>query len=210
MYIPSSFVETDIRKLHEFIEAHRFASLITQTGTGTVASHLPLLLDRQAGSRGRLIGHMARANVQWKEADGTEALVICQGPHAYISPSWYEDKNVVPTWNYIAVHAYGTLRIVSDRGSLLQTLRDTVGKYEHGSLAPWSLDQPDERFIDGLLDSIVGFEIEITRIEGKWKLSQNHTPERRMRVIEALNQTAGERQHHIAALMLQTLDEEPA
>lgn len=209
MYIPSSFAETDIRKLHEFIDTHSFASLVTQGSTGAVASHLPLLLDREAGSQGKLIGHMARANAQWKDADGTEAFAIFHGPHAYISPTWYDDKNVVPTWNYVAVHVVGRLHIVSDRETLLQTLRDTVEKYEGGAAVPWSIDEPDEQFLLGLLDSIVGFEIEITRIEGKWKLSQNHTPERRSRVIDTLKQTAGEQQHQIADLMSQTLGEPP-
>ena len=149
---------------------------------------------------------MARANSQWKDVDGTEALAIFHGPHAYISPAWYVDKNVVPTWNYVAVHVYGELRIVSDREALLQTLRDTVDKYEGSSAAPWSIDQPDESFLMKLLDSIVGFEIEISRLEGKWKLSQNHPPARRSRVIEALRQMPGEQQRQIADLMAQTLE----
>lgn len=205
MYIPSNFLETDIERLHEFMEGHSFATLITAVGANSVASHLPLLLDREAGSHGKLIGHMARANTQWRDADSTETLVIFHGPHAYISPRWYEARNVVPTWNYVAVHAYGTFRVVSDRASLLETLRSTVEKYEKGASNSWSMDAPDESFIAGLLDSIVGFEIEITRLEGKWKLSQNHTSERRARVIEALQQAAGEQQHQVAELMLQTL-----
>jgi transcriptional regulator len=207
MYIPSSFAETDAAKLHEFIEGHGFGILVTQGESGTVASHLPILLDREAGSQGKLIGHMARANSQWKNADGTEALVIFHGPHAYISPRWYEAKNVVPTWNYVAVHVYGTLHLVSDRAALVQTLRDTVDKYEGGTAQPWQIDEPDEPFLEGLLGSIVGFEIEITRIEGKWKLNQNHTPERRTRVIDALREAAGEQRSKIAELMAQTLRE---
>lgn len=208
MYTPSSFVETDVVKLHDFIESHSFGTLVTAGNSNSIASHLPLLLDREAASQGKLNGHMARANRQWKDADGTEALVIFHGPHAYISPNWYEDKNVVPTWNYVAVHVYGDLCIVSDRDALLQTLRETVGKYEGTSAQPWSIEEPDQLFLEGLLDLIVGFEIEITRIEGKWKLSQNHTPERRSRVIDALNQGGGVQQHQIAELMSQTLQEE--
>ena len=110
-------------------------------------------------------------------------MVIFHGPHAYISPNWYADKNVVPTWNYVAVHVYGKLRIVTDRETTLRTLRDTVEKYEAHSASPWSIEEPDQRFVEGLLDSIVAFEIEISRMQGKWKLSQNHAPERRSRVI---------------------------
>ncbi len=209
MYIPSGFVETDAAKLHEFIEGHSFAIVVTQSSAGSVASHLPILLDREAGKEGKLIGHMARANGQWKDADGLEAMVIFHGPHAYISPRWYAAKNVVPTWNYVAVHVYGTLRIVSDRAALVQTLRDTVDKYEGGSAQPWRIDEPDEPFLEGLLGPIVGFEIEITRMEGKWKLSQNHAPERRTPVIDALREAAGEQPSQIAELMSQTLRESP-
>ena len=118
-----------------------------------------------------------------------------------------KDKNVVPTWNYVAVHVYGRLHIMSDCGALLQKLRDTVEKYEGAAAVRWSIDDSDEPFLAGLLDSIVGFEIEISRLEGKWKLSQNHTPQRRLRVIDALTHTVGERQHQIAELMSQILRE---
>ena len=207
MYIPASFAEPDVGMIHDFIERHSFATLVTTSSAGSVASHLPLLLDRDAGSQGKLIGHMARANSQWKDADGREAFVIFQGPHAYISPSWYETKNVVPTWNYVAVHVYGVLRIVSDSESLLHTLQDTVETYEGDTAEPWSIDGPDASFLEGLLESIVGFEIDITCIEGKWKLSQNHTPERRTRVIAALRERGSEQSHSIAELMSNTLQE---
>lgn len=207
MYIPSSFAVLDTTTLHNFIESHSFASLTTLTGDGLVTSHLPLLLDRHFGTCGKLIGHMARANDQWQEASNAEALVVFHGPHAYISPSWYEANNVVPTWNYVAVHVYGKLHIISDRDVLLQTLGHTVEKYEGSATQPWSIDQPDDSFIDGLLASIVGFEIEITRIEGKWKLSQNHTTERRLRVVDALRKRGGEQSSAIADLMESTLEE---
>ena len=210
MYIPSSFAETDLGTLHEFIERHSFATLITAGEDGTVASHLPLLLNRGSGPQGKLIGHMARANTHWKGADASEAFVIFHGPHAYISPRWYEDQNVVPTWNYVAVHVYGTLRIVSDRSLLLRTLRDTVFKYESHRAAPWSIDEPESQFLDKLLDSIVGFEIEIDRMEGKWKLSQNHTSERRSRVVDALRARGDEQSVAIADLMSESLEEHEA
>ncbi len=155
---------------------------------------------------------MARANAQWKGIEGEEAFAIFHGPHTYISPSWYAEQNVVPTWNYVAVHAYGTFRVMSDEATLLQTLRDTVLNYEGdvqhqaGMPQPWSIGEPDEDFLQTLLHSIVGFEIEITRIEGKWKLSQNHTVERRTRVINELQGRGGEQSSAIAEMMKQTLD----
>lgn len=207
MYIPLSFAETNLDTLHDFIECHSFATLVTGRGAGAVASHLPLLLDRDAGAQGKLIGHMARANTQWEGADASEAFVIFHGPHTYISPRWYEGQNVVPTWNYVAVHVYGTLRIVADRPALLQTLRETVLKYESSTAEPWSIEEPESQFIDKLLDSIVGFEIEVDRMEGKWKLSQNHTPERRARVVDALRARDDEQSGAIADLMSKTLQD---
>jgi len=106
MYIQSNFVETDQHKLHDFIERQSFVTLVSNDGGEPVASHLPLLLDRDHGPHGRLIGHMARANPQWQSADNQSVLAIFHGPHAYISPTWYEAVNVVPTWNYVAVHVY--------------------------------------------------------------------------------------------------------
>ena len=110
MYIPAAFVESDPTALHGFIEQHSFGLLVSQLDGQPFASHLPFLLDRAAGTQGTLIGHMARANPQWRQSDGQTALVIFSGPHAYISPTWYEADQVVPTWNYAAVHAYGKMR----------------------------------------------------------------------------------------------------
>jgi transcriptional regulator len=147
---------------------------------------VPLLLDRDAGPNGRLIGHVARANPQWKHAGGQRVLAIFSGPHAYISPTWYAAQNVVPTWNYVAVHAYGVLQLIDDRERLREIVRRTVAVYEANMPQPWSVDAPETSFIDRLLDAIVGFEIDVDRIEGKWKLNQNHDAERRRRVVEAL------------------------
>lgn len=190
MYIPASFQETDIDKQHDFIEQHSFATLISQHDSESVASHLPLLLDRKSSSNGRLIGHMARANPQWQTVAGQQVLVIFHGPHAYISPTWYEAQNVVPTWNYIAVHTYGLFRLIEDRDRLLEIVSQTVRQYESPRPQPWSMDSPDPEFIDNLLSAIVGFEIDIERLEGKWKLNQNHPPERREKVIRGLRETA--------------------
>ncbi len=186
MYVPASFAVTDLAVLHGFMERHSFATLVSHDGTEPFASHVPLLLDRDAGPNGRLIGHVARANPQWKHAGGQRVLAIFSGPHAYVSPTWYAAQNVVPTWNYVAVHAYGVLRLIDDREGVREIVRRTVAVYEANMPRPWSVDAPEASFIDKLLAAIVGFEIDVDRIEGKWKLNQNHDVDRRRRVVEAL------------------------
>lgn len=205
MYTPPSFEETDQTKLHDFIEQHSFATLVSHAGPEPIASHLPLLLDRETTSHGRLIGHMARANSQWQQAEGHRVLAIFAGPHAYISPAWYEAQNVVPTWNYVAVHVSGVLSVDRDRDLARETVRKYVDFYELGMERPWSIDDVDDGFLDGLLDAIVSFEIPITNIEGKWKLSQNHTAERRRKVIQSLQARKSEDARQIADLMAATL-----
>jgi len=204
MYTPAPFVVDDLPTLHDFIDHHGFATLISQ-GEEPAASHLPFLLDRQAGTQGRLRSHMARANPQWETADGTPVLVIFSGPHAYISPRWYTGENVVPTWNYVAVHVHGTLRVVDSRDAVLNIVEQTVAHYEADRPEPWEY-AGDADFLDRLLQMIVGFEIEIDRIEGKWKLSQNHPAERREGVIHGLQATGVPSDLVIARLMQQTLN----
>lgn len=207
MYVPPAFAETDQHKLHEFIEHHSFATLVSHDGDETVASHLPFLLNRQDGAHGRLIGHMARANPQWKHTDGLRVLAIFTGPHAYISPTWYEAEAVVPTWNYVTVHVYGTFRLDDRRIRRLEIVRRYVDSYEATMDPPWSLENADDDFIDSLLDAIVGFTIDIERIEGKWKLNQNHDPMRQIKVIRALREAGGEDRKRIAELMSDTMEE---
>ena len=205
MYTPASFEQSDLTTLQDFIEQHSFGVLITTPAnvdrTTMNASHLPFLLDRSGSTNGRLIGHMARANCQWQEADNREALVIFSGPHAYISPSWYTAQNVVPTWNYVAVHASGILKVINERDRLLQIIRDTVDVYESSREPAWSLSGPEPEFIDKLLDAIVGFEIEIDELQGKWKLSQNHDADRRSGVIEGLRRNNNPLDAAVAGLM---------
>ena len=173
MYVPSSFAATDLRQLHDFIEQHSFGTLVSHDGSESSASHLPLLLERNLGAQGGLLGHMARANPQWKQLADSPVLAMFTGPHAYVSPSWFESKQVVPTWNYVAVHVYGTFRLDDSRDRRLEIVRRYVEYYEATMDEPWSLESAGSDFIDGLLDAIVGFRIEIDRIEGKWKLNQN-------------------------------------
>jgi transcriptional regulator len=143
---------------------------------------------------------MARANPQWQALEGQTVLAIFSGPHAYISPTWYEAEHVVPTWNYTAVHVYGTARVVQEREALRKIVQDSVAIYEAPFARPWEIPE-DEVFVDRLLDQIVGFQIEIERLEGKFKLNQNHPPERRAKVVAALNERGGEDAQAIARLM---------
>ncbi len=199
MYIPAAFRETDTARLHGFMREHSFALLTSHSERGLVASHLPLLVDPTRGPLGTLTGHFAKANEQTLD-EGTECLAVFSGPHAYISPTWYETPNTVPTWNYVAVHAYGTLKVVEDKTELSRILELMVEKYEGHRPQPWPFDGGTD-FHQKLLDAIVGFEIEITRLEGKWKLNQNHPAERRQRVVAALTAAGGENNEAVAKLM---------
>ena len=200
MYVPAAFAETDLTKLHDFIEQNSFGLLASQVDGLPFASHLPFLLERAVGLHGALVGHMARANPQWRDMDGQTALAIFSGPHAYISPTWYEAEQVVPTWNYTAVHAYGRIRITEDHGDLLEIVRKSVAIYERFMPQPWTFDGASV-FMERMLAQIVGFRIEIERIEGKWKLNQNHPVERRRRVVQALRRRGDENAQAVAALM---------
>src|SRR6266480_1405054 len=130
MYIPAAFAEHDLNRLHDFIEQNSFGLLVSQVDGLPFASHLPFLLDRTAGPHGTLVGHMARANPHWRELAGQTALAVFSGPHAYVSPTWYEAENVVPTWNYVAVHASGRAAVVEDPSALLDIVQRSAAVYE--------------------------------------------------------------------------------
>lgn len=205
MYIPPSFAETDPAVLRDFIDGHGFATLVSQGDGEPFATHLPLL--RITGDDGceRLWGHFARANPHAVLAAGQRVLAIFHGPHQYISPTWYESPNTVPTWNYIAVHAYGVLREVADRDRLRDIIDRLVVQYEAPQPQPWSAELADGNFSDKLLDAVVGFEIVVDRLEGKWKLNQNHDVARRERVIRVLEQAKDDDSRAIAAAMRRSL-----
>ncbi len=191
MYIPTAFRADDRAALYDLIERYGFGTLVTAAAGAPFATHLPLLLDR---GRGVLLGHVARGNPHWRALEGSaEALVIFQGPHAYVPPSWYATAPAVPTWNYAAVHVYGVPRLLDEAG-LLDLLGRLVGQYESGRERPWTMDLPAD-YRRKMLQAIVGFEVPITRIEGKFKLSQNRPAEDRANVIAALRAGgAGERE----------------
>jgi transcriptional regulator len=199
MYVPAAFAETDLGKLHDFIERHGFGLLTTLVDGLPFATHLPLLLDRSAGPNGTLIGHVARANPQWRQAQGQTALAVFSGPHAYVSPTWYESEQTVPTWNYVAVHAYGRVEVVEDGPTLLEMVGRLVEVYERSMPRPWEM--PRGAFVDRLLGQIVGLRIPIDRLEGKWKLNQNQPLDRRRKVVRALRSQGGEDATAVAGLI---------
>ena len=210
MYIPKAFRVDDIDTLHAFMREYSFATLVTQQDGELLASHLPFLLDAERGtpsggqvSYGTLIAHMARANPQWRTFNSTqEALVIFQGPHTYISPSWYEDaiEQSVPTWNYAVVHAYGKPHLIEDTTALYTILQALVQKHESHFEKPWTL-QPLDDFMQNKMRAIVGFQIPITRLEGKYKLSQNRSLNDQVRVVTALEESADPMNTDVAELM---------
>jgi transcriptional regulator len=204
MYVPSHFAVTELGTLHRFIERYSFGVLVSQVDGLPFASHLPLLLDRADGPNGAIVGHMARANPQWRELAGQQALAVFSGPHAYISPTWYEAENAVPTWNYAAVHATGPADVFEDRDTLLEIVARSVVVYEARMPRPWPLDR-DSPVVDRLLAQIVGFRIPIDRLEGKWKLNQNHPKERREKVIAALDRQGDADARAVAELMRRTV-----
>ncbi len=178
MYIPKTNAEHRPEVMLDFIEAHPLGALVTTSADGLFATHLPLVLHRGRGERGVLEGHVGRANPHPRH-DGAagEALVIFTGPDAYVTPSWYPSKaehgRVVPTWNYVAVHVYGVLRFVDDPAYLRRHLDELTHRHEAGRETPWAADDAPADYIAGLERAIVGVEITITRVEGKWKMSQN-------------------------------------
>jgi len=192
MYLPKHFAETDIGVMHDLMRTHPFATLVTQGPDGLDANHIPLHLDASTGPNGTLRGHIARANpLATDAAVNRKILVIFKGPDSYISPSGYATKaehgKVVPTWNYVAVHAYGALRLIDDRDWLLTQLDALTAEHEAGLPNPWSIDDAPADYIGKMLGAVVGIEITIDRLIGKWKVSQNQPPANQVSLIAALD-----------------------
>jgi transcriptional regulator len=178
MYTPNGFAFNDLQALQQQILGTRLALLVTHGEQGLQASHLPLLLNPDEGPNGSLYGHFAKANPQWKELqDGAEALVIFAGAEAYVSPGFYPSKaehgKVVPTWNYVAVHAYGSAEVFTDADRLRTLVSALTDRHEAGRAQPWKVADAPADYIDGMLKAIVGFALPIQRLQGKRKLSQN-------------------------------------
>ena len=200
MYVPSHFHVPDLNTLHDFIQQYSFGLLVSQVGGLPFATHLPFLLERESGEHGTLVGHTARANPQCVAAKDQTVLAVFSGPHSYISPTWYAADNVVPTWNYVAVHAIGKLEIVEDQSNVSKIVQTTTDFYENSLPKPWSFNETTT-FAERLLTQIVGFRIVIEKLEGKWKLSQNHPVERQEKVVAALRKQGDENSQAISEMM---------
>jgi len=190
MYIPRANKEDRIPVLHKLMEEQPFASLITVGSSGLFASHIPMVLE-QNGAMGRLKGHLSRANTQWRDyTPSVQALAIFSGPQHYITPTWYPEKQetgkVVPTWNYVVVHAYGHLKLIEDRDWLMAHLQSLVNIHEADSPVPWTVGDAPADYIASQVKGIVGLEMAIERIEGKWKVSQNRSEQDRRGVAKGL------------------------
>ncbi|MBC3299667.1 FMN-binding negative transcriptional regulator [Pseudomonas sp. SWRI18] len=206
MYTPRAFALDDLPQLQQLIQHTRLAQLVTLGEQGLQASHLPLLLNPDEGPNGTLYGHLAKANPQWKDLqDGNEALVIFAGADAYISPAFYPAKaehgKVVPTWNYIAVHAYGKAEVFSDAQRLLGVVTALTDRHEGNRAQPWKVSDAPADYIEGMLKAIVGFALPIERLLGKRKLSQNRSPADIAGVREGLAASSDARDQAVARLI---------
>ena len=203
MYIPPAFKEDRIDVLHAAIRAAGPATLVSMTPDGLFASHAPLLLDPHPAPYGTLIGHLAKANPHTRLADSTvQTLVIFHGPNGYITPSYYAAKKehgkVVPTWNYVAIHAYGSIEFFDDRERLRDVVTRLTERQETRRAEPWAVTDAPADFVDMMLKGIVGFSLPIARLEGKWKMSQNRPADDRAGVVAGLE---GDGRDDVAALI---------
>ncbi|HXH83648.1 MAG TPA: FMN-binding negative transcriptional regulator [Candidatus Tectomicrobia bacterium] len=191
MYLPSHFEETRPAVLHDLVRAHPLGVLVTLGGGGLEANHLPFELDPEPAPLGTLRAHVSRANPVWQDVTAdVEALVIFQGPQAYVTPAWYETKResgrVVPTYNYAVVHAYGRLRVVEDRDWLRGLVTRLTDRFEAGRADRWRVTDAPEEFVERMLGGIVGLELPVSRMLGKWKVSQNRPAPDRAGVVRGL------------------------
>ena len=206
MYLPSAFRQDDLAVLLAQLQASPFALLTSAGATGVQASHLPLLLAPDEGEFGTLYGHFARANPHWRDLQGgAEALAVFSGPDAYISPGWYPAKaehgKVVPTWNYIAVHARGPVELIEEPERLLQIVSRLSDQHESGRERPWAVSDAPREYIDSMLRAIVGFALPIRRLEGKWKLGQNRSAADQAGVRDGLAASTSPGDRELAARM---------
>jgi len=186
VYIPSAFAPRDLEPLARLAAEHPFAVLITPGSPEPQITHLPLEFAADEGPRGTLLGHVARANPHWRHFGDGPSLAIFQGPHSYVSPSWYADPAAaVPTWNYAVAHLHGRAELMDGEREKRQLLERMVARYERGRAQPWRL-QLQGRALEAMLGAIVGFRLVVERAEVKLKLSQNRSPDDRERVIAAL------------------------
>ena len=196
MYLPANFREDRVEVVHQAIRQIALGTLVTLGEDGLCASHVPMLVDAAPAPFGTLAGHIAHANPQWQSLKPeVDALAVFAGPQAYISPGWYATKpktgKVVPTWNYVAIHATGRLRFFDDAERLRAIVTRLTDTHEQRRAEPWKVTDAPEDFIAGMLKAIVGFELTIAKLEGKWKMSQNRPAEDQAGVVDGLTREAG-------------------
>ena len=205
MYNPPAFNEQEIAVVHAMIRESRLANLVTASAEGMIASPIPMILEAGEGKNGVLYGHVAKANPQWKATPTGEALAIFMGLDAYISPSWYATKResgkVVPTWNYLAVHAYGPVEFFHEADRLLRVVSALTTRHEQKMPSPWKVTDAPSDFIAAQLKGIVGIRLEISRLEGKRKLSQNRNEADRAGVVGGLSASDDPSDRTIAGLI---------
>ena len=206
MYVPKHFEEPRVEVLHALIRACPLGALVVPTAGGLVANHIPFEISPEPAPLGTLRAHVARANPVWRDAaPGGEALVIFQGPDAYVSPAWYPTKKetgkVVPTWNYAVAHAYGPVRFIDDRTWLRAFVEMLTDRHEAGRPEPWKVTDAPGDFVDTLVGAIIGVEIPLTRLVGKWKVSQNRPAHDREGVAEALGRDGSDAAATMARLV---------
>jgi transcriptional regulator len=209
MHVAPQFLEDRLPVLHDLMRKHPFATLVAEHEDGPLIDHVPLLLDTARGEYGVLIGHVARANPLWRALEVFPVVsAVFHGPACYISPSWYPAKaehgRVVPTWNYTVVHARGRARTVHDAQALEAIVDALTSAHEAGREPPWQIRDAPADFIEAMLHGIVGFEIEIEALDGKWKLGQNRPVADRVGVVQALCAAGGDAAIALAALMAAT------
>lgn len=186
MYIPACFKNNDLNEVRDFLNKNSFGILVSQSDSKFWATHIPLELDKDENGKDILVGHISKANPQWKNfTNDSQILAIFSGAHSYISSSWYDHENV-PTWNYIAVHIYGKIKIIEGE-KLINALKKLVDKYEKNSDKPVSVEKMSEKFISKEIKGIVGFEIEINEIQSAYKLSQNRDTHNHKNIIVELD-----------------------
>ncbi|MBO9548959.1 FMN-binding negative transcriptional regulator [Pseudomonas sp.] len=208
MYNSKPHQEHDLERLHQHMRETRLAVLVSHGEQGLLATHLPVLLDTEEGEFGTVYAHLARANRQWQDlAQGAEALLVFPGADAYVSPSYYpskaENPKVVPTWNYLAVHAYGTAEVIHDAAPLLQIVSRLTDRHEQGRSAPWKVADAPADYLDGMLRAIVGIRLPIARLQGARKLSQNRSAEDIAGVRDGLGASPDYLDNQLAAHMRQ-------
>ena len=202
MYRPPHFDVEDRETIFRLVREWSFAVLVSQVDGRPFATHLPLHLVDADRETPRLLGHMARPNPHWQAFDGeTEALAVFQGPHTYVSPNWYASPNLVPTWNYAAVHVGGRPRLIDDPAGMREVLERLTGTYESDATGNWSVSRLDDDLVRRQMGGIAVFELPVERLEAKWKMSQNRRPEDQAGVVKALRARGDEMSEAVAAEM---------